>query len=278
MKKIGQGRTAEVFDLENGRVVKLLLPGFPEKELQEELHCAQEVGQFDLPAPKCYGIVEMDGRKGLVYDLAAGESLRRHMLRTGEIEGDMARMAQAHRRILGCAYSGGKDIRKWLRWQTERSELLEDTLKKRALEVMDALPDGNALLHGEGFFPEEVTNIYDEYEKNLSRIIDEIKNMNPDAYIIVQTVYNPFLKQTLNFSYINVGKTANRYVTRLNDSIKNVCKTKNRVFVFDVAPEMNEDAENFYGTDEKLDIHPTKHGHATLARVFTEKFNGLLKD
>ena len=37
MKKIGQGRTAEVFDLENGRVVKLLLPGFPEKELQEEL-------------------------------------------------------------------------------------------------------------------------------------------------------------------------------------------------------------------------------------------------
>ena len=278
MKKIGQGRTAEVFDLENGRVVKLLLPGFPEKELQEELHCAQEVGQFDLPAPKCYGIVEMDGRKGLVYDLAAGESLRRHMLRTGEIEGDMARMAQAHRRILGCAYSGGKDIRKWLRWQTERSELLEDTLKKRALEVIDALPDGNALLHGEGFFPEEVTNIYDEYEKNLSRIIDEIKNMNPDAYIIVQTVYNPFLKQTLNFSYINVGKTANRYVTRLNDSIKNVCKTKNRVFVFDVAPEMNEDAENFYGTDEKLDIHPTKHGHATLARVFTEKFNGLLKD
>ena len=112
--------------------------------------------------------------------------------------------------------------------------------------MIDALK--NALLHGEGFFPEEVTNIYDEYEKNLSRIIDEIKNMNPDAYIIVQTVYNPFLKQTLNFSYINVGKTANRYVTRLNDSIKNVCKTKNRVFVFDVAPEMNEDAENFYGT------------------------------
>ena len=62
MRKIGQGRTAEVFDLENGRVVKLLLPGFSEKELQEELHCAQEVGQFDLPAPKCYGIVEMDGR------------------------------------------------------------------------------------------------------------------------------------------------------------------------------------------------------------------------
>ena len=155
MRKIGQGRTAEVFDLENGRVVKLLLPGFPEKELQEELHCAQEVGQFDLPAPKCYGIVEMDGRKGLVYDLAAGESLRRHMLRTGEIEGDMARMAQAHRRILGCAYPGGKDIRKWLRWQTERSELLEDTLKKRALEVIDALPDGNALLHGD-FHPDNV--------------------------------------------------------------------------------------------------------------------------
>jgi hypothetical protein len=55
-------------------------------------------------------------------------------------------------------------------------------------------------------------------------------------------------------------------------------KQKTGFLFFDVAPEMNEDAENFYGTDEKLDIHPTKHGHATLARVFTEKFNGLLKD
>ena len=130
MKKIGQGRTAEVFDLENGRVVKLMRSGFPERELQEELHCAQEVGKFELPAPKCYGILEMDGRKGLVYDLAAGESLRRHMLRTGEIEEDMARMAQAHQRILHCAYPEGKDIRKWLHWQTERSDLLEETLKK----------------------------------------------------------------------------------------------------------------------------------------------------
>lgn len=136
----------------------------------------------------------------------------------------------------------------------------------------------NALLHGEGFFPEKVTNIYEEYEKNLSCIIDGIKDLNPDVYIIVQTVYNPFLKQTLSFSYINVGKTVNRYVTRLNDSIETVCKTKSRVFVFDVAAEMNEDAENFYGTEEKLDIHPTKHGHATLARVFTEKFTELLND
>lgn len=55
-------------------------------------------------------------------------------------------------------------------------------------------------------------------------------------------------------------------------------KQKTGFLFFDVAPEMNEDNENFYGTDEKLDIHPTKHGHATLARVFTEKFNGLLKD
>lgn len=36
--------------------------------------------------------------------------------------------------------------------------------------------------------------------------------------------------------------------------------------------------KTFTAPDEKLDIHPTKHGHATLARVFTEKFNGLLKD
>lgn len=33
--------------------------------------------------------------------------------------------------------------------------MLEDTLKKRALEVIDALPDGNALLHGD-FHPDNV--------------------------------------------------------------------------------------------------------------------------
>ena len=72
--------------------------------------------------------------------------------------------------------------------------------------MIDALK--NALLHGEGFFPEEVTNIYDEYEKNLSRIIDEIKKLNPDAYFIELSDYYSFHKHTLYFSYLYVVKIA----------------------------------------------------------------------
>lgn len=135
----------------------------------------------------------------------------------------------------------------------------------------------NALLKGGSFFPDKINNIYNQYEKNLAECIDFLTNKNPNAVIIIQTVYNPAENQEYKISVINVAKYAEKYIDRLNESINTVCKDKQSVYVFDIAEQMNSDNENYYDFKEKFDIHPTVKGHQTLADIFTENFNMIFE-
>ena len=130
-------------------------------------------------------------------------------------------------------------------------------------------------LHGGKFFTDDINAIYTNYEANLTSCISIIKEKNPNAKIIIQTLYNPAEKQGYKVSVINVGKLANRYIDKLNESILTVCANKTNVYVFDVSTEMNKDAANFYNLQTNFDIHPTVQGHQTLAKIYTDDFNAL---
>ena len=150
---------------------------------------------------------------------------------------------------------GGNDL-------LHNNELLVSTLK-------------NAYLKGGEFFPEEVKKIYSDFESNLASVLDLLRSKNKNAPIILQTLYNPAEKQGYKIAVVNVGKLVNKYIDLLNETVFNICNGRENVFVFDVAPIMNKDADNFYNLQSKLDIHPTKKGHQTLSEIFTEEFNKL---
>lgn len=135
-----------------------------------------------------------------------------------------------------------------------------------------------AYLHGGEFFTPEINSIYTQLEQNLRDSINIIRSLNPNASIIIQTVYNPVLKQGYKVSMINVGKLINKYIDKLNESILSVCTGLTNVCVFDVADEMNDDKENFYDANEQLDIHPTAYGHKSLAEIYTRDFNSLIQN
>lgn len=132
-------------------------------------------------------------------------------------------------------------------------------------------------LHGGKPFPDEVEKIYTDFEANLRSCISAIRSLNSTASIIIQTIYNPVLKQGYKISGINVAKTVNKYIVRLNESITTVCKELTNVCVFDVAAEMNKDEDNFYKAGADFDIHPTVHGHKSLADIYTKDFNEIVK-
>ena len=134
-----------------------------------------------------------------------------------------------------------------------------------------------AALHGGDYFTDDINAIYTNFESNLRACIGAIRTLNPNAVIIIQTVYNPVLKQGYKVSAFNVAKLVNRYIVKLNDSIINVCTGMPNVCIFNVADEMNKDADNFYKANEDFDIHPTVHGHASLAAIYTKDFNSLVK-
>jgi len=144
-----------------------------------------------------------------------------------------------------------------------------DILHNREL-ITSALKE--AALKGGEYFTDDVNAVYDNFEANLIKIYNHIIAINPDAAIIIQTLYNPALKQGYKISVIDASKLIDKYIVRLNESIISVSAAFNRVVVFDVADEMNKDADNFYNLKTDFDIHPSKKGHQTLSELFTDYY------
>ena len=72
---IGQGRTAEVFAWKDHQVLKLLRHGFPDVIALREAEITQAVYQAGLPAPAVEGVIEVDGRTGIVFERIDGPLL-----------------------------------------------------------------------------------------------------------------------------------------------------------------------------------------------------------
>ena len=74
-KPIAVGRTAEIYAWGEGRILKLLRPGFPPYRIQQEKVITTAIYQAGIAAPKIYEVVEVNGRPGIVYERIDGPSL-----------------------------------------------------------------------------------------------------------------------------------------------------------------------------------------------------------
>jgi len=143
MKKIGTGRTAEVFLTADGRALKLFYEGYPESGVEYELRNALWAQEAGLPVPHCFGRCDTDGRLGILYECVTGESLLGYLLRTGDVQGTVSIMVKLHKQMLEKHLPQAMDIRQWLQRETGGD-----------LDI-NALPDGDTLLHGD-FHPDNI--------------------------------------------------------------------------------------------------------------------------
>lgn len=63
-----RGRTAEVYAWGDQQILKLYFSEFPSHWVDYELKIARVVQDAGLPSPKVGEIVEVNGRRGLVYE------------------------------------------------------------------------------------------------------------------------------------------------------------------------------------------------------------------
>lgn len=78
MKKglpLGQGLTAEVFAWGENEIVKLYKKGYPFDLIENEASICQRVCELGLPVPAFSGSVEIEGRKGLIFERVRGNTL-----------------------------------------------------------------------------------------------------------------------------------------------------------------------------------------------------------
>jgi aminoglycoside phosphotransferase (APT) family kinase protein len=93
-ERVGRGAMSEVFAWDEGRVVKLFLAAY-DHAVERELDCAQAVHRAGVASPAVHGIVEVDGRRGIVYDRVDGPTLLDQLLRSERSPAEVGRVLAA---------------------------------------------------------------------------------------------------------------------------------------------------------------------------------------
>ena len=153
---IARGRTAEVLAWQDQRVLKLFYDWISAASIEREIQAARLVSTTDLPTPKLLGELTLDGRRGLVYELVAGESLLK-LLGTRpwlcvRYARQFAELQAAIHRQRG---AGLPPLKADLEDTIRNIEGLPQTLKETALEMLARMSDGDTLCHLD-FHPDQV--------------------------------------------------------------------------------------------------------------------------
>lgn len=112
----------------------------------------------------------------------------------------------------------------------------------------------------------ELLSALEIYENHLSDIISYIKNLNPEARIVVTTQYNPYGRLTGMLASLN--SQCRESVTKLNGIIADNAGTLG-YDVADVFTIFENSGANLSNADEasmNLDFHPNAAGHNEIAK------------
>jgi uncharacterized protein (TIGR02172 family) len=153
-KPIAAGRTAEIYAWGEGRILKLLRPGFPAYLIQQEEAITAAVYQAGIAAPKIHAVVEVNGRPGIVYERIDGPSMigniERYPFRLREHATLLARLhAAIHTHTYSPAPEDAPKQKKILAQQIQSAEVLPAAVRNAVLNLLDSLPDGNTLCHND---------------------------------------------------------------------------------------------------------------------------------
>lgn len=152
---MASGRTAEVFDLGDGTVVKLLRDGFDSAVIETEAANVAAVHAAGVSAPTYHGRLEWEGRLGAVFDRVDGDLLLDEAVTEPfRLRGWGKRLADIHADLLAHTSTDLPSLRDVLADKIDATDL-DTGSKTAAKDRVLTLPDATNVLHGD-FHPGNV--------------------------------------------------------------------------------------------------------------------------
>lgn len=145
---IEAGNTAAVYEWEDGKILKLFHQGYPKEAVENEFHNAMAIRDMNFAKPKAYEIISYEERDGIIYDRVDGEALLEWVMKTGDVQKCAVYMAELHKAILQNSISNVPNYKDFLKRHIPYKLLALDK-KEEVLKMMEKLPDGNTLCHGD---------------------------------------------------------------------------------------------------------------------------------
>lgn len=156
-KRIGVGRTAEVWEYGDGAILKLYREDMPEEHVDREFKVSSYAYAQGVHTPRPVGLVTVENRKGIVFERIAGKTLLKQIGEQPWKTGGYARqLAGLHYSLHQQQGPDGEGLqKKLLKQQIIAAPMLTMEEKSAVLEHLARLPEGNRLCHGD-FHPDNV--------------------------------------------------------------------------------------------------------------------------
>jgi len=148
---LASGMSADVLRLGNGKVLKLFRPGVEDGVIRRELDGAAHASEAGLLVPRPIGWQSIDDRRGIVFEELKGAPLLDpksgwHIARARSA---LRKLAECHARIHQCSAVGLIHHQHDILWVRILSAKVGESLRRAALDRVQAAPRGNTLCHGD---------------------------------------------------------------------------------------------------------------------------------
>lgn len=192
-KLIGKGNTAEVYLWGKNDVIKIFDQRIPEGLIKNEYDANLQIQFLQLPSPRAKGIIEFEGKIGIIYKKLEGVSLTDLLSKNPfSIKKNAKLFSQLHFQIHQKDGNNLPKQKEYLLKNIQMTDLLTIQEKQSICEYLRSLPEGNQVCHGD-FHPDHIL-----VSKDQVKVIDWMtaSSGNPigdiaKTFIIIKYTYLP---------------------------------------------------------------------------------------
>ena len=153
---IGKGNTAEIYQWEEDKILKLYYDYMPKEAAEWEYNITKQLSDRYTFLPKAYEKVQREDRFGAVYEKISGKAMLGVMFANlKEYKYYCRTLAGIHKDIQKNINFEFISVKDKLRGDIARAEYLTEGEKTRINNYMNGLPEGSALCHFD-FHPDNV--------------------------------------------------------------------------------------------------------------------------
>jgi len=253
LKCIGIGRTAEIFEIDDNKVLKLYFDNISNEVINTEFDINMALNKTNIPIANCYEIIKKENRTGIIFDKIDGITMMKSMSNSPfESIKYAEKLAHIHYGIHKEVDFKLPDNKEKLKEKIDSVELLNEQDKNKLYKYIDLLPNQKKLCHGD-FHPENIlvtpnkTYVIDWMTATIGNPCSDIAHtdlllrygVSPDKKhgiekFITNIVKNQFANKYIN-TYIRLSKVNINEVKKwkiphlasiLNDVMSNSTKKK----------------------------------------------------
>lgn len=153
---IARGNTSDIWAWSAHAVVKVLRPGIPAHWAEMEAETLARVRAAGLPVPDTEGVVDFDGRRGIVMERVAGIAMWERIKREPDSVASLIELlVELQMEVQRTAVPGLVSMVQRLGTKIGEATQLTADDRAEAQGLLQLLPDGDALCHGD-FHPANI--------------------------------------------------------------------------------------------------------------------------